>query len=266
MTQTVETQPVELIPGAPNAGVLFICDHASNHVPPEYGNLGLPPGQFERHIAFDIGAAAATRRLAARFRAPAVLSCFSRLLIDANRGGDDPTLVMRLSDGAIIPGNAAVDEAEIERRRQLYWRPYRAAVGAALDAMLAKGPPPAIVSLHSFTPVWRGFARPWQMAVLWDSDPRVAAPLIEALRAKGLTIGDNEPYDGALEGDTLHEHGTSRGLPHVLVEFRQDLIGDESGVANWADCLGEALAPVLASPQSHMISHHESRTAAQKGP
>ncbi len=255
------SEPVESIPGAPDAGVLFICDHASNHVPAEYGNLGLPAAQFERHIAFDIGAAAATRHLAARFGAPAVLSCFSRLLIDANRGGDDPTLVMRLSDGAIIPGNATIDEAGIDERRRRFWGPYRQAVGAALDAMLAHGPAPAIVSLHSFTPVWRGFVRPWQMAVLWDSDSRLAAPLIETLRAGAISVGDNEPYDGALEGDTLYEHGTRRGLAHVLVEFRQDLVGESRGVEEWANRLGDALAPVLARPQAHMISYHDSRVA-----
>lgn len=250
----------ELIPGAATADVLFICDHASNHVPAEYGDLGLPASQFARHIAWDIGAAATTRRLAARFAAPAVLSRFSRLLIDPNRGEDDPTLVMRISDGAIVPGNASIDEAEIERRRQLYWRPYRDAIGAALDAMIVSGKTPAIVSLHSFTPIMKGFQRQWQLAVLWDRDPRIAHPLIEALRANGLITGDNEPYDGALEGDTLNQHGSRKGFAHVLVEFRQDLVGDPAGVKKWADLLGDALAPVLALPQTHMIRHYDSRS------
>ena len=183
------SEPIELIPGADASDVLFICDHASNQVPGEYGDLGLPQAQFARHIAWDIGAAAATRRLAELFQAPAVLTCFSRLLIDPNRGADDPTLVMRISDGAIIPGNAGIDEAEIERRRGRYWRPYRDAIGTALEAMMACGKTPAIVSLHSFTPAWKNFQRPWQMAVLWDTDDRIAHPLIEALRAGGLTIG-----------------------------------------------------------------------------
>lgn len=253
--------PVETIPGAADCGLLFICDHASNFVPPEYGGLGLPAEPFERHIAYDIGAAAATRLLAAEFGAPAVLSCFSRLLIDANRGADDPTLVMRISDGAVIPGNAGIDAAERQRRLERFWRPYRDAVGAALDRLIAAGPPPAIISLHSFTPVMRSLARPWEMAVLWDSDARIAAPLIGELRADGVITGDNEPYDGALEGDTLHQHGTLKGLPHALIEFRQDLVGDAAGVSRWAKRLAKALTPVLARPASHMISHHESRTA-----
>ena len=253
--------PVEEIDGAQGAGVLFLCDHASNALPPRYGTLGLAAAQFERHIAYDIGAAALTRALAARFGAPALLTRFSRLLIDPNRGGDDPTLVMRLSDGAIIPGNATAGPEEIEHRRRSFWRPYRDAVRARLDAMSAQGPIPAIVSLHSFTPVWKGVARPWEAAVLWDSDPRLAAPLLEGLRAFGVVTGDNEPYDGALEGDTLHEHGTSRGLAHVLIELRQDLVGAPEGVARWADVLEEALRPVLARPDTHMIKHYESRTA-----
>ena len=253
--------PVETIAGAAEAGVLFLCDHASNALPPGYGSLGLEPAQFSRHIAYDIGAAGLTRAMAARFGAAALLTRFSRLLIDPNRGADDPTLVMRLSDGAIIPGNAAAEPREIEHRRRAYWQPYRDAVRAYLDAQLARGRVPAIVSLHSFTPVWKGQARPWSVAVLWDSDPRLAQPLIASLRAGGLVVGDNEPYDGALVGDTLHEHGTLRGIPHVLIEVRQDLVADPVGVAHWAGVLEGALRPVLARPDTHMIKHHESRTA-----
>jgi predicted N-formylglutamate amidohydrolase len=251
--------PVEVIAGALDAGVLFLCDHASNAVPPAYGDLGLPPSEFSRHIAFDIGAATLTRRLAATFGAPAVLARFSRLLIDANRGADDPTLVMRLSDGAIIPGNAHVDSVEIERRRQLFWRPYRDAVAALIDTMLARGPVPAIVSIHSFTPVWKQAPRPWPIAVLWDKDPRIAEPLMRGLADTGMSVGNNEPYDGALEGDTLYFHATSRGLAHVLIEVRQDLVADDAGAAEWAERLAKALRPILARPDTHIIKHYGSR-------
>ena len=169
--------------------------------------------------------AGVTRALAARFNAPALLTRYTRLLIDPNRGADDPTLVMQLSDGAVIPGNARVDAAEIARRIALYWSPYRQAGAALLDQMSAAGPAPAIVSLHSFTPVWRGSPRPWRIGLLWDNDPRLAQPLLEELEAAGLgPVGDNEPYDGALKGDTLYELASARGLPHVLIELRQDLI------------------------------------------
>lgn len=254
-------KPYETIQGDAQSSVLFLCDHASSDTPPEYERLGLPEAQFQRHIAYDIGAAAAARWLAAHFRAPAILGGFSRLLIDANRGADDPTLVMRLSDGAIIPGNAAVGEAEIERRRAQYWQPYRDCIASRIAAMRGAGIVPAIVSIHSYTPVWKNYIRPWQMAVLWDADDRLAAPLIAGLRSQGVSVGDNEPYDGALEGDTLYDHATLAGLPNALVEFRQDLVGDEYGAQKWAAILAEALAPVLAEPRSHMIEYHPSRTA-----
>lgn len=252
--------PVEIIPGRSGAGVLFICDHASNALPPEYGALGLPREEFLRHIAFDIGAAAVTRALARRFAAPAVLTRFSRLLIDVNRGGDDPTLVMRISDGSIIPGNARADAAEIERRKSRFWQRYRDAVRTQIDAMIAAGPIPAIVSIHSFTPVWRGRPRPWRIGLLWDRDARLAAALLDELKACGHDeVGDNEPYDGALVGDTMYEHGTSRGLPHVLIELRQDLIDTDAGAEEWAGKLAAPLAKALARPEMHMIEHHGSR-------
>lgn len=251
---------LERLPGPDAAGVLLLCDHASNRVPAACDNLGLTPAHFEQHIAYDIGAAEVTRHLASMLAAPAILTGYSRLLIDPNRGADDPTLVMRLSDGALIPGNATIDSAGIERRRQHYWQPYREAVRLQIDAMLATGVVPALVSLHSFTPVWRGEARPWQVGLLWDMDDRIVKPLLASLRTDGLCVGDNEPYDGALEGDTLYEHGTLRGLPHVLIELRQDLVADAAGAQFWAELLARHLRPVLAAPGTHIIARAGSRT------
>ncbi len=256
--------PLEAIEGRSDAGVLFLCDHASNALPPEYGDLGLPPEAFQRHIAYDIGSAGVTRALAARFNAPALLTRYSRLLIDPNRGADDPTLVMQLSDGAVIPGNACVDAAEIARRTALYWTPYRQKAGALLDEMSAAGPTPAIVSLHSFTPVWRGSPRPWRIGLLWDNDPRMAQPLLERLETAGLEpVGDNEPYDGALKGDTLYDLASARGQAHVLIEIRQDLIAEPAGQIEWAGRIADALAPVLAREGVHKIEHHGSRADAR---
>jgi predicted N-formylglutamate amidohydrolase len=251
---------VEWIAGRPDAGVLFICDHASNAVPEAYGALGLPPAELERHIAYDIGAAAVTRRLAELIGAPAVLSRFSRLLIDPNRGADDPTLVMQLSDGAIIPGNAGVSGEEIERRLALYWRPYRGAISQSVEAMMKSGPIPAIVSIHSFTPAWRGSPRPWEVGVLWDSDPRLAEPLIKALADAGFAVGDNEPYDGALVGDTLDEEVTRRGLAGLLVEIRQDLIATKEQAILFAERLAPVLQPVLDRPELRQLAFYKSRT------
>jgi predicted N-formylglutamate amidohydrolase len=237
-----------------------LCDHAANILPEPYGTLGLGADALEQHIAYDIGAAFITRRLAALFEAPALLTRFSRLLIDANRGADDPTLVMRLSDGRIIPGNARVTADEIARRRDLFWRPYRAAIAATIEAMIARGPMPAVVSLHSFTPAWRSSPRPWEVGILWDRDPRFAVPLMAALAADGLCVGDNEPYDGALVGDTLDEEVTRRGLAGLLIETRQDLVGGQADAAAFADRLEHSLRPVLARPELHELSFQPSRT------
>jgi predicted N-formylglutamate amidohydrolase len=256
--------PVESIAGRLDAAVLLLCDHATNALPAAYGTLGLTREDLARHIAYDIGAAEMTRRLAARFSAPALLTRFSRLLIDPNRGGDDPTLVMRLSDGRIIPGNARLDAVEIARRRERYWQPYRAAIGEAIAAMSAQGPIPAVVSFHTFTPMWRGTLRPWQVAVLWDSDARLACPLIDALTARGFTVGDNEPYDGALPGDTLHEQVTKHGLAGLLIETRQDLVDTVEKAHAFADALAEVLHPILARPEMHRIERGPSRTERRR--
>jgi predicted N-formylglutamate amidohydrolase len=224
--------------------LLFLCDHAGNALPPGYDALGLAPELFRTHIAYDIGAAEVTRALAAAFGAPAVLGIFSRLLIDLNRGPDDPTLVMKLSDGSIIPGNRSVDAAELKNRIARYHAPYHQAIAA--EILRLKNPP--LISLHSFTPAWKGEPRPWQVGVLWDQDRRLAGPLMMRLAQAGFAVGDNEPYSGALEGDTLNLHGTKNGLPHVLIEIRQDLIGDEAAAGAFA----QTLAPIIKSALADM--------------
>jgi predicted N-formylglutamate amidohydrolase len=253
--------PVERIEGGGlEAGVLFFCDHASNALPEVYGTLGLTKKQLDRHIAYDIGAAWVTRNLATLFDAPAILSRFSRLLIDPNRGADDPTLVMRISDGDIIPGNARIGAGEIEYRLARFWRPYRAAIATTIEAMLNKGPPPAVISIHTFTPSWKARPRQWEVGILWDSDPRFAKPLIAALVKDGLCVGDNEPYDGALKGDTLDEEVTRLGLAGLLVEIRQDLVATEEKAAAFAGRLARVLRPVLACSSLHCKAFFPSRT------
>jgi predicted N-formylglutamate amidohydrolase len=250
----------EILPGDLASGVIILCDHASNHMPPEYGSLGLPPAALERHIAYDIGAATLSRRLAERLGAPAVLSRFSRLLIDPNRGDDDPTLVMRLSDGAVVPGNARIDAAGIAARQARFSLPYHAAVAALIDRALAAGVVPVLISIHSFTPVMKGIARPWTVSVLWDMDERLNLPLLAALRADPAQyVGDNEPYDGVLEGDTINRHATARGLANTLIEVRQDLITAEADALRWGDYLADVLAPLLGEPDLHHIRRGASR-------
>lgn len=249
----------ESLEGDLAGGFAILVDHASNRIPPEYSDLGLPPSELERHIAYDIGAGPLGRLLAERFRAPAVLTCFSRLLIDANRGEDDPTLIMRLSDGAVVAGNARVDERERERRLARFFRPYHAAVEALLDAMMAAGRPPALLSIHSYTPHWKGTQRPWHAGILWDRDPRFAVPLLQRLGAEpGLRVGDNEPYTGALKNDTMYRHGTVRGLAHALLEVRNDLIATPAGVLEWADRLEPILRDILLDRELGVVRRYGS--------
>ena len=239
------TEAYENVTGDDASRLILLCDHASNAVPPEYHGLGIPAAELERHIAYDIGARALTLGLAGRLGASAVLSRYSRLLIDLNRGLDDPTLIMQISDGAVVPGNRGLTETERAHRIARFHRPYHQAIAAAVKAVQAKGHVPFLVSIHSFTPVWRGWPRPWQVGILWDRDGRSARAMIDGFRAQGLEVGDNEPYHGALEGDTLHTHGTLTGLPHALIEVRQDLIADKTGVDEWVERVARVVEPIM---------------------
>ncbi|MCF6198940.1 MAG: N-formylglutamate amidohydrolase [Hyphomicrobiaceae bacterium] len=243
-----EVEPsFELLPGALDKGLVLICDHASNYLPAKYAMLGLSSREFERHIAYDIGAAQVTRQMSALLGVPAVLSNFSRLLIDPNRAMDDPTLIMQLSDGAVIPGNALISKSEREQRLKGYYQPYHQAIDQVLEECIRAGHPPALVSIHSFTQEWHGTLRPWEGAILWDHDERLVKPLLDCLRKEtDFNIGDNEPYSGDLFGDTMHQHGTARGLAHALVEIRQDQIRDADGQKEWAGRLADILSRILA--------------------
>jgi predicted N-formylglutamate amidohydrolase len=241
----------ETMAGDGKSPLLFLCDHASNRLPE--GVLGLDPGLLATHIAYDIGAAAMTRALASAYGAPAFLGGWSRLLIDLNRGADDPTIVMKLSDGSIIPGNRFADATEVTRRIRIFHAPYHAAIDAALDRM---GPDAVVISMHSFTPVWKGRPRAWEVGVLYDRDTRLSAPLMARLKEAGFTVGDNEPYSGALEGDTLYQHGTLRGLPHVLIEIRQDLIASEDAAQAFALRLKPILDAALADMRAAGADMH----------
>jgi predicted N-formylglutamate amidohydrolase len=251
--------PFEQINPSGTSDVLLLCDHAANAVPADVngGDLGLSPAEMERHIAFDIGARGVTLELAALIDAPAVLSRFSRLVIDPNRGEDDPTLLMQIYDGTVIPGNRGISAEERARRLARYHQPYHAAIDRQIDRMLEAGRAPALVAMHSFTPQFRGRAmRPWHVGVLWHHDGRLAVPLLDRLRRAGdLCIGENQPYSGQLEGDTLSRHGTGRGLRHVLIELRHDVIATADDQRLWA----ARLAPILteiAGASAHEEAPH----------
>lgn len=236
------------IEGAERRGRLLItCDHASNRVPPDMpGGLGLPDGDMARHIAYDVGAAGVARALGAALEAPVVLSDFSRLVIDPNRGEDDPTLLMKLYDGSVIPGNRHADAAETERRLAAYHRPYH----AALEAQAARqGEDVVLISVHSFTRQLRGRpARPWHVGVLhapWDA--RLSDPLLAALEAEpDLVAGRNEPYPGHLPGDAMDRHALRHGRLNTLLEIRNDLIETEAAQAHWGARLAGLLTRALA--------------------
>ncbi len=262
MTRTSLFAPFEIVEGARERGLVLLADHARRELPQEYGNLGLPASEFERHIAYDIGVEGVTRRLAALTGAPAVLANFSRLLIDPNRGEDDPTLIRQLYDGTIVPGNYPMSEEEREKRLDLFYRPYHDAVSSMVASVAAaSGHAPFVFSVHSFTPRMQGLDRPWHVGVLWDKDPRAVAPLLEMLGADPeLVVGDNEPYDGALRGDTMYRHCIVNGFAHALIEIRQDLIADAAGQETWARRLAPMLDAINARPDIHEVKRLGSRT------
>ncbi|HOB61178.1 MAG TPA: N-formylglutamate amidohydrolase [Candidatus Competibacteraceae bacterium] len=243
---------------AGRAPLVLVCDHASNRVPATLGQLGLGPAELSQHIAWDIGAAYVTRWLAERLDAPAVLAGFSRLVIDCNRAPGDPDSIVEVSDGVGVPGNRALDDLQAEARLDAVFWPYHHAVTQALSHRWRHGQEaPALIAIHSFTPVMNGFARPWHIGVLWNRDPRLAEPLLARLRIQGdLCVGDNQPYSGRETGFTMDAHGGAAGLPHVEIEIRQDLLADEDGCLCWAKVVGKALEAVLADSSLYRVAHY----------
>ncbi|MFN4203679.1 MAG: N-formylglutamate amidohydrolase [Tabrizicola sp.] len=225
---------------------LVTCDHASNRVPPwlNGGDLGIPAEDMQRHIAWDVGAAGVARELGRLLDSPVLLSEFSRLVIDPNRGEDDPTLVMQLYDGTIIPANRHIRPDEVERRLDSLYRPYH----AAYARLAALRPDRVILAVHSFTPCLRGRTpRPWHVGVLYSHlDERLSKALLTRLRTEpDLCIGDNEPYSGHLPGDAMDRHALRTGRHNTLIELRNDLIATPAEQAHWAARLAAILTEVL---------------------
>lgn len=233
------------------AKVVFLCDHASNRVPRALDNLGLPESELQRHIAWDIGAAGLTRRLSEHFDAPAVLAGYSRLVIDCNRTLEDSQAILDWSDGTAVPGNTGLSDQDMADRAEACYWPYHEACAAVIDGVEARGAVPAVVMLHSFTPVMGPTPRPWHIGILWERDGRIALPVLKHLRERGdLCVGDNEPYSASSpHGYTMPVHAAKAGRPNVQIEVRQDLIGDEAGVERWAEILINAFAPIFDDPK-----------------
>lgn len=227
---------------------LLIADHAGQAVPASLAQLGLPQAELDRHIGWDIGIAGTTARLAERLDACAIAQTYSRLVIDCNRPLDAPGSIVIVSDGTRIPGNAGLDERERRRRIDGIFAPYHSRIEAELDRRAREGRPTILVAMHSFTPSMNGHDRPWQAGVLYQRDPRFAHALRDALQDEGdLVVGDNEPYSVSDQTDyAIPVHAERRGLPHVELEIRQDLIADARGQDAWADRLARLLAGLQA--------------------
>ncbi|MFZ5653436.1 MAG: N-formylglutamate amidohydrolase [Pseudomonadota bacterium] len=224
----------------------LICDHAGTRIPRRLGTLGLEPAALASHIAWDIGAAAVACGLGAALDATVILQPYSRLVMDCNRPPRTKDSIVSLSERTTIPGNQAVSPAEAAAREREIFAPYHARIAALLDERLRRQQPTLLISLHSFTPVYLGVARPWHVGVLYNRDARLARVLARALIDEGdLVVGDNQPY--ALGDDTdysIPHHGEARGLAHVELEIRQDLIADAAGQSTWAQRLARLLRPI----------------------
>ena len=240
--------PVSVLNPGAHSPLLLLCDHASHAVPAALAGLGLPAAELTRHIGWDPGAALVSAHLAGRFDAAAVLSGFSRLVIDCNRRIEDASSIPEISDGTKVPGNDALSSSARQQRIDTFYYPYHAAIDQSLKNFIDREQVPAFISVHSCTPVMGGRHRPWHIGVLSNRDLRLAAPLIESLTANAeLVVGDNEPYSGKSEaGYTIQAHAEKRGIPHVMLEIRQDLIGDTAGAQHWAHVIEKALRQILA--------------------
>ena len=226
---------------------LVTGDHAGRLLPRRLGDLGLPPAELERHIAWDVGVAGTARALADRLDAFLILQTYSRLAIDCNRSVEAPTSIVTLSELTPVPGNRDLPPAAAAARaREIFW-PYHQRIVAELDRRQGAGRPAVLVALHSFTPVFKGVVRPWHVGVLYNRDRRLAGPLLDLLRGEGdLVVGDNEPYAISDDSDYgIPVHGEQRGIPHVEIEIRQDLIADPAGERAWAARLARLLPAAL---------------------
>jgi predicted N-formylglutamate amidohydrolase len=239
----------EVIDDRSNSPFLITCDHAGRHLPRSLGSLGLPESELLRHIAWDIGASGVARFLAAELGAFAILQTYSRLVIDCNRPLGVPTSIVAISEDTVIPGNRDIGHDEAERRARAVFTPYHERIRRELKRRTRTQQPTALVAMHSFTPTFRGVARPWHVGVLYNRDARLAHALLALLRGDpALEVGDNEPYAVSDATDYgVVEHGERRGIPYVEVEIRQDLLSDEAGQVAWARRLAELLPEALAT-------------------
>jgi len=238
-----EPLPVSVHNAAGTSPFLLVADHAGNLIPRALGRLGVAEAELKRHIAWDIGIAGLGRALAAALDATLIQQNYSRLVIDCNRPLDAATSIPDISELTPIPGNAGVDDAsKTARAREIFW-PYHERIEAELEQRQQAVRPVAVISLHSFTPVYKGVERRWHAGVLYNRDARFAHLLMTLLNAEGgLVVGDNAPYTVSDASDyTIPVHAERRGLHHVLIEIRQDLVADTQAQRAWAQRLARLL-------------------------
>jgi len=228
--------------------VLVVADHASPLFPAALNQLGLADWVLDRHVAWDIGVDKLARFLADELDAQAVLAGFSRLIIDPNRNPEDLTAIPEISDGISIPGNIGLDPQQRALRVQSFFAPYHDRIAQRLNRFSEQGIVPAMIAVHTCSPVFDRVVRPWHVGIMWDKDPRIPVPMIKRLAGMdGVCVGDNEPYSGRHPHDfTIDHHAEPAGLPHVGIEVRQDLVNEESGARKWAGILATALRDILA--------------------
>jgi len=243
-----EPDPVRLLRPNGRSEFVLTVDHAGRLLPRRLGDLGLPDSELARHIGWDIGIAAVSEQLSAALDAPAAMQLYSRLVIDCNRGHGVSSSVPVVSESTPIPGNRNLTQADLAMRREGLFVPYHAAIAGVLDARLAAGQRTVVVAMHSFTPAFKGASRPMHVGVLFNRDPRLGRALLALLRQEsGLVCAENEPYAVSDESDYgIPTYGEQRGLLHVEMEIRQDLITEPAGQAEWAQRLGRLL-PIAAA-------------------
>tara|TARA_B100000767_G_scaffold89104_1_gene85643 strand:+ start:353 stop:1147 length:795 start_codon:yes stop_codon:yes gene_type:complete len=239
-------QMINIINENKESNYLIICDHASNFIPKEFDNLGLDKGVLDTHVAYDIGAKEVALNLSNLIKCPLIISNFSRLLIDVNRGIDDPTLIMKISDGNIINGNKNLsffnESDDREERINNYYNHYHKKISDLIKKSTQKNIYPAIISIHSFTPFWGNKKRQTELGILWDKDYRLPNIFFKYFADQTqFNIGNNDPYVGYLKNDSLYKHATLQGLPNILLEFRQDLISDQDRQKKMAQIISEVL-------------------------
>jgi predicted N-formylglutamate amidohydrolase len=263
-----EPAPFTVLNPASGKPVLLVCDHASRLFPRAVGDLGLDPLARRCHLAIDIGAEALTMQLAQSLGVTAVLAGYSRLVVDCNRDLLDPGAFLEFGDGIVVPGNRNLAAGQKALRAEAIYWPYHHAIDAEIKRLAGRGFSPAVIAIHSFTPVLDGVSRPWEFGVLWDADRRISDVLLCTLAEAGFTVGDNEPYSGRAPQDfTIDNHAEAAGLPHVGIEVRQDLIDHDEGVRNVAGILHEIIeriAPVVfgvvgESPPGAAVPRHVRR-------